>query len=236
MLLIGLAVVAGLRLSDSEDGGNPALATMLDRAITAVGIDPAGGSGGAGDGERSDDIGGPRVVAPGGAAIAEPERSVVPALLAEADLPDGWAELPGALPPGRGPFCVDGPAVDGSAFVATQVAFQHQGSGAVISNAVQSFDSAAQATEYVGRARAAIAACAGENLPEAELEVGAAEGDLGDEHVGADLEPESSDVPAVGRIDYVRRGNVVVVLVVIGASDDDLAVARDALVAVMGRL
>ncbi len=164
--------------------------------------------------------------------IAPGQRNVADAVLRAGDLPDGWEEQASSSIPGLGPFCDGGDQLRDGAFVVSSRTFRQGDDGGAIANAIHSFDSTAGAQRFTAHAREAIAACDGKSLPDSPLQVTSGTGDLGDEQVHADLHSDAGG----GRIDFVRRGTVVVVLLVVSEDATDLDTGASALQHLLERL
>jgi hypothetical protein len=228
VVIVLLVLVVGTRVTgqdlpflQSED--------KADDGGSASGSGTEIGGDGAEAGEPGDD--GPLGFSPDD-PIAPSQRDVADAVLSTGDLPDGWEEEATSSTPGLGPFCDGGAALTEGAFVVSNRTFRRGEDGGAIANAVHSFDSTDGAQRFTAEAREAIVACDGNALPGSQLHVSSGTGSLGDEHVRADLRADDGG----GRIDFVRRGSVVVVLLVVSEDAADLETGAVALERLVERL
>jgi hypothetical protein len=228
VVIVLLVLVVGTRVTGQDLPFLPS-EDKADDAGSASGSGTEIGGNGAQAGEPGDD--GSLGFSPDD-PIAPSQRDVADAVLSTGDLPDGWEEEATSSTPGSGPFCEGGDGLTDGAFVVSNRTFRRGEDGGAIANAVHSFDSTEGAQRFTAEAREAIAACDGEALPGSQLQVTSGTGDLGDEQVHADLHSDAGG----GTIDFVRRGTVVVVLLVVSEDAADLDTGASALQRILERL
>jgi hypothetical protein len=167
-------------------------------------------------------------------ATGDPELQGL--LLRLDELPDGWTQ--GAQTGAAEELCEGrDPVSEVPPTSLSQTGFTHGGQSPVLSNVVADYDTDARAAELLAAVRTAIAECGRYEAEGGSYEITEVEGpDLGDEVVAADITGQTALGALEGRLLYVRVGDRVSALALVGFDDVDTDLVAEAAATVADRL